>query len=361
MNCLENISRITFSPQLVKTLTDLYTYKGKDFFYEKQLQDYMKGIVQETIEKDAIYAGKIFGLSVKENRERLVVISDSEPKTKDEKVLANLKRIFRIVQDKGEELNVDDNEFLKLANILFEGVKDVNFKSRQVIETEGLFNPKKNVSNRDLLANELKLYKDIINGKKMEDTQAITNLYVDLIHQDIFTEHNDFLALMIEYCLLFKSRFNVFKYISFFESYYNNLKEFQTYTDEAGFKWETGYADTQNLNGKLIEIMIDGYKETEAILERKNFDHGTGKKDTVMSAIMHLPQTFSKADVKKACPRFSESTIQRALIELRDEGKIKPNGTGRSASWTKLVHNEQLQSQYNQITIEDLLNGPNNN
>ena len=83
-------------------------------------------------------------------------------------------------------------------------------------------------------------------------------------------------------------------------------------------------------------------------------------KDTVMSAIMHLPQTFSKADVKKACPRFSESTIQRALIELRDEGKIKPNGTGRSASWTKIVHNEQFQSSYNQMTIEELLNNQNN-
>ena len=361
MNCLENISRITFSPQLVKTLTELYTYKGKDFFYEKQLADYMKGIVQDTIEKDAIYAGKIFGLNVKENRERLVVVNDSEPKTKDEKMLANLKKIFRIVQDKGEELTIDDNEFLKLSNIIFQDVKDINFKTRQVEnEKAGFLENKKNVSNRDLLAKELKMYKDIINGKKVEDTQAITNLYVDLLHTDIFTEHNDFMALMIEYCLLFKSRFNVFKYISFFECYYNNLKEFQTYTDEDGLKWETGFADTQNLNGKLIEIMIDGYKETEAMLERKNFDHGTGKKDTVMSAIMHLPQTFSKADVKKACPRFSESTIQRALIELRDEGKIKPNGTGRSASWTKIVHNEQFQSSYNQMTIEELLNGQNN-
>ena len=182
MNCLENISRITFSPQLVKTLTELYTYKGKDFFYEKQLADYMKGIVQDTIEKDAIYAGKIFGLNVKENRERLVVVNDSEPKTKDEKMLANLKKIFRIVQDKGEELTIDDNEFLKLSNIIFQDVKDINFKTRQVEnEKAGFLENKKNVSNRDLLAKELKMYKDIINGKKVEDTQAITNLYVDLL------------------------------------------------------------------------------------------------------------------------------------------------------------------------------------
>lgn len=358
MNCLKNIDRISFSPELVKTLTNLYTFKGKDFYYEKELSDYMKGIVQETIEKDTIYAGKIFGLNVKDTRERLVVMKDSEPKTKDEKILANLKKIFKIIQENGSDLIVDSNEFLKLAVMLFKDVSDVKFNTEIVTVQSSLIPDKRSVSKRDTLSEALKLYIDIINGNKMEYTQAITNLYIDLLHLDIFSEKNDFISLLIAYCLLFRAGFKVFKQVSFFELYYNNLKEFEVYTAEAGFKYEVGFSDTEKLNRKLIEIMIDGYKNIEVNISRKNFDHQTGKKDTVMSAIMHLPQTFTKEDVKRACPKFSDSTVQRALIELRDNGKIKPNGTGRSATWTKIVPDEQFSSRLGQMTIEDVLESP---
>ena len=48
-----------------------------------------------------------------------------------------------------------------------------------------------------------------------------------------------------------------------------------------------------------------------------------------------MQSIFTKEDIRKEYPYVSESTINRALSTLRDQGYIKPLGKGRSAKWTK--------------------------
>ena len=55
---------------------------------------------------------------------------------------------------------------------------------------------------------------------------VVVNAYIDLLHEECFDYKNDFLSLMIMYCLLVSERFNVFKYVSFFEQFYERKVEF---------------------------------------------------------------------------------------------------------------------------------------
>ena len=52
---------------------------------------------------------------------------------------------------------------------------------------------------------------------------------------------------------------------------------------------------------------------------------------------------------------MSDSTINRALNDLKESGKIISNGTGRSATWTKLVGNMDLSRRDKQINIFDMI------
>ena len=210
MKCISNLDRINYPSDLVYDLTRLYTFKGKDFHYEDVLKQYMNQIIKSTIEKDTVEACKILNLKIPDNRLKLIVKKNAEPKTKHERIAKNLKNVFQIVQQKGTELEITDNEFLQLGSKIFKDVHRVSYASDTVVEMNNMFEEKKQVSRRDMMKKELTYYLNARMQQKVEATQVITNLYVDLLNMKCFDIGNEFISLMICYCCLFSERFNVF-------------------------------------------------------------------------------------------------------------------------------------------------------
>ena len=68
MECINSVNNARYTTELVSSLTMLYTFKGKDFYYEEILKNFMKKIVEETVEKDVRYASKLLDLRVTDAR-----------------------------------------------------------------------------------------------------------------------------------------------------------------------------------------------------------------------------------------------------------------------------------------------------
>lgn len=355
MKCLENLDRIKYPSELVMDLTKLYRFKGKDFYYEDIFKSTINNKIKMTIEKDTFYASKLLNLNLTESRTRLIIKKDSTPKTKDERILSNLKEVFSIIQAKGDDLELETNEFLRLAKRIFNEVTDIDFASEIKKVKINLLEDKKRVSKREYLEQELKLYKRFLLANNIEATQLITNLYVDLLNLNVYTKYNEFMALLILYCLLFRERFNLFKYVSFFQIYYENKDEFENITVAAKYDWEHGFSQTAPLNRYIITKMLEGYQTVENQANNFKFEKNIKKKDNVESVILKLGEIFTKEQIKTACPNLSDSTINRALKNLKNQGKISPNGTGRNATWIKLVDEEIFGNKMKQMTLFDMI------
>ena len=76
----------------------------------------------------------------------------------------------------------------------------------------------------------------------IEVTRVITKFFTDLLNLDFFSMNNKFMSVLICYCLLVSQRFNVFKYISFFEMYTNKMEEFDIAIGKANFGYKEGYS-----------------------------------------------------------------------------------------------------------------------
>ena len=129
---------------------------------------------------------------------------------------------------------------------------------------------------------------------------------------------------------------------------------FRVYKQKASLNYNTGYARTDELNEFFVEVLLDLYKDVEKTVSNNKFDKqiSLSKVNLVASGIMKLPDTFKKKDVKDMYPALSDSTIQRALDELKAEGKIQSNGTGRSATWTKISTNDAFVAGSGQLMLE---------
>jgi hypothetical protein len=60
------------------------------------------------------------------------------------------------------------------------------------------------------------------------------------------------------------------------------------------------------------------------------------RREMIFDAVKRLPSEFRFADVERACPGVSRPTINRALGELRQSGRIELARAGRDAAWRKL-------------------------
>ena len=71
--------------------------------------------------------------------------------------------------------------------------------------------------------------------------------------------------------------------------------------------------------------------------QRAASDRSTGtKQDRVRDYVLeHAPPIFRIADVRVALPGVSDPTIRLTLEQLKNEGRVKPEGRGRSAAWIK--------------------------
>ena len=354
MKCLSNVERATYPIELVMELTKLYQFKGKDFYYEDFLKNHLDGIIRTTVEADTLAFSRLLNLNVTDNRLKLLIRKDSAPKTKDEIVVKNLKEVFELIQAKSDSIELTTNEFLQLGIRIFKKHTKIDFELYTETVRVNLLEEKRQRSKRQNLEDELNYYaKKLIQGT-VETTLLVTNFFVDIVNIGIFNNYNEHISLLVLYCLLFRQRFNVFKYISFFELYEKHKKDFDQALARASYKWETGFSDTDDLNKLIISMLIEGYETVEKMVQDTDFDKKLNKIDNVKAAIMKLPQTFTKDQISQIYPYISPTTINRALAALQEEGKISSNGTGRSATWNKTVTPEMFESKGRQITLFDL-------
>ena len=71
------------------------------------------------------------------------------------------------------------------------------------------------------------------------------------------------------------------------------------------------------------------------MLKNYQYDKRLKKGENIENTILNMRDIFSKEDIRAFHPYVSESTINRALISLRDRGYIEPLGKGRSAKWIR--------------------------
>jgi Fic family protein len=84
----------------------------------------------------------------------------------------------------------------------------------------------------------------------------------------------------------------------------------------------------------FVGVLARGYER----FEQRAASHRSSstKQDRVREYVTrHAPVVFRIADVRVALPGVSDPTIRLALEGLKKEGRIQPDGRGRSAVWVK--------------------------
>lgn len=150
-----------------------------------------------------------------------------------------------------------------------------------------------------------------------------------------FGDGNGRVARLLSAHLLQQSGYGVGRYVSIEQliyeakdGYYDNLAQSTLgwFDDGAHDVWPW----TRYLLGRLDEAYIRFGARVAADTS------GGTKQDRVRDfVLLHASVSFTIGDIRRALPGVSDNTIRLVLAELKRDGQITNDGTGRSATWQR--------------------------
>lgn len=333
MNCISKLDHYIIPNDIVVTLSKIYRFIGNNEFYINTLGSDLNRVIDNTVQKDAYFLAKILKLDISEARIKLIIEKNSLPRNKEETTLYNLKDTLSSIQQKFQLLSLQSNEIFNMLNYIYSHYNGIKF---DLSESNQSFLQSQNNKSKRLILDEMN---DIIavnlRSEKFEKITLFLNYFVDFYNLRPFVSKNEVISLVILYQLVLIADINAFKYVSFFEMLYFDFNNFTDNLCKASVNWKEGYAQTTEFVRYFLSIVMSAYKKADKIIKDYRFDSTNKKVDNIESTILSMKSVFTKDEIRISNPYVSESTINRALISLREQGYIEPLGKGRSAKWIR--------------------------
>lgn len=333
MNCISKLDHYIIPNDIVVTLSKIYRFIGNNEFYINTLGSDLNKVIDNTVEKDAYYLAKILKLDISEARAKLIIEKNSTPRNKEETTLYNLKDTLSAIQQKFQLISLQSNEIFNMVNYIYShynGIKfDMSEGGKSLLQSQSM------KSKRLILEEMNDIISANLRGEKFERITLFINYFVDFYNLRPFVAKNEVISLVILYQLILIADINAFKYVSFFEMLYF---DFPTFTDQlcnASVNWKEGYSQTTEFVRYFLNLVIKAYSRTDKIIKDYRFDSTNKKVENIENTILSMKSIFTKEEIRISNPYVSESTINRALISLREQGYIEPLGKGRSAKWIR--------------------------
>lgn len=98
--------------------------------------------------------------------------------------------------------------------------------------------------------------------------------------------------------------------------------------------WHAGQHDLRPWWNDFLGTFTAAFNEVEARVGTITSARGA-KRSMVRRAVELLPEQLTISDLQRACPGVSYPTGQRALADLKREGRVRCLGRGPDARWER--------------------------
>jgi Fic family protein len=163
----------------------------------------------------------------------------------------------------------------------------------------------------------------------------LSGLFVlDLLVIHPFEDGNGRVARLLTGPMLSEHGYTVGRYVSLEQAIAVSAGAYYQALLDSIHGWHEGTADPWPWLGYFTS-MIAGAYAVFADRAAAAQTPGTKQQRIREHILRHAPATFRLADIRAAVPGVSDQTIRLVLEQLRKEGRIRADGTGRSATWTR--------------------------
>jgi Fic family protein len=160
---------------------------------------------------------------------------------------------------------------------------------------------------------------------------------LDLLVIHPFEDGNGRVARLLTGAILNEHGYTVGRYVSIEQAIVESADAYYRALLDSTHGWHEDTADPWSWLGYFTRMIAGAYATfaDRAAGARTGGTAGTKQQRVREHILRHAPAVFRMADIRTAAPGVSDQTIRLVLERLKDEGKVRADGTGRSATWER--------------------------
>jgi Fic family protein len=177
-------------------------------------------------------------------------------------------------------------------------------------------------------------YQEAVAAGEHHPVLLIGLFVLDLLVIHPFEDGNGRVARLLTNALLIEHGYTVGSYVSLEQAVAESAEAYYQALLESTHGWHHGRADPWPWLGYLTNVIAGAYTVfADRAAAAKT--PGTKQQRIREHILRHAPVTFRLADIRTAVPGVSDQTIRLVLEQLKKEDKVRADGTGRAATWTR--------------------------
>ncbi len=323
----------------------IYKEVGKQEQYLKQRPAELEKLVEVARVQSTEASNAIEGIVTTNTRIRQLVEEKTTPRNRDEQEIAGYRDALNIIHENFDTIPVTRNYILQLHKILYSHMNNPltgRMKNVQNYISAGypdgrtkiLFTPLAPYETPEALDKICEEYNKVIGNFKLEPLIAIPVFIHDFLCIHPFNDGNGRMSRLLTTLLLYRSGFEVGKYISLEAKIAKNKDLYYNALNQAQNGWHDGTEDKVPFIKYLLSIILAVYKDFEdrfAIVEEK-----LPAVDMVRKVVQGKIGRFTKQDIRELCPSLSVSSIEGALRKMVAAGELRREGAGKSTCYVRL-------------------------
>src|SRR5690554_215566 len=329
----------------VRLIGKINEYKGKQDLYINQSPQALKKLKDVAIIQSTKASNSIEGIVVTDRRLREIMKDDTRLEDRSEGEIAGYRDVLNTIHTSYDAIPISSNIILQLHRDMYKYISSEGgrYKNKDNIIGEILPSGEKYVRFKPVAAAETLTFmlelcdflSEEMKEDKIEPLILIGSFILDFLCVHPFNDGNGRMSRLLTLLLLYKYDYIVGRYISLEKIIEESKSSYYDTLNKSSIGWHTGNHNIFIWLDYFLGTLLAAYKEFEERVGLIKSSKGN-KSFRIEQAIKSVLGTFTKEDIRNACPDVSESTINRVFSKLKDEEVIKVLGKGRNSKWKRL-------------------------
>jgi len=330
------------TPEIVKKLTLINEFKGKQILFIEGRKDELKELVELAKIQSTEASNRIEGIFTSDDRIKSLAQSKTTPRNRDESEIAGYRDVLNTIHESYEYIPISASYILQLHRDLYKYVGNTDggkFKAGDNIIRETDEDGNERVRFRPVPAWETpdaidKLCKSYADVKDEIDPLVLNSMFIlDFLCIHPFNDGNGRMSRLMTLLLLYQTGFIVGKYVSIEKIIEESKETYYEVLQDSSIGWHENENEYKPFVNYILGVIIGAYKDFESrvkLVTNPNFS----KPDRIREIIKNHIGTITKSELVDMNPDISDTTVQRALAVLLKRGEIKKIGGGRYTKYT---------------------------
>lgn len=331
--------------EILGMVAAIYKYAGKQELYLKQKPHELEKLVEIAKIQSTEASNAIEGIVTTNTRIRQLVEEKTAPRNRDEQEIAGYRDVLNVIHESFEAIPITKNYILQLHKMLYSHMNNPLAGQTKTVQnyisatypdshTETVFTPLAPFETPEALEKICEEYSRVIGNFEVEPLIIIPIFIHDFLCIHPFNDGNGRMSRLLTTLLLYRSGFNVGKYISLEAKIAKNKDLYYDALRRSQDGWHEGSEDVVPFIKYLLGTILAAYKDFEdrfSIVEEK-----LPAVEIVRKATLTKIGKFTKRDIIELCPSLSLSSVEGSLRKLVQSGDIKREGVGKGTFYYRV-------------------------